>query len=1171
VALPPGSIWLDAQGAQNRVHFDRGIARYVSELLRALLALAPDAVRAVGLNASHPLTANLESVLGSDVAVLRSVRQGPPAPMPALYHAMSPFELDRSLDELWPEWARVPRVATVVTLFDVIPLVFEDHYLRDPVVRARYQARANLVRAADHVLAISAASAADATELLGVPPERITVIDAGVANVFVADADADAERAGEAHDALRARFPEIRDGFMLYVAGIDFRKNLERLIEAYGLMAPDLRARHQLVITCKALPEERAHLERVAAEAGLRPGELVVTGYVTDSELRVLYRLARLFVFASFYEGSGLPILEAMASDLPVAASNTSTSPEILGDLEATFDPFDPHDMARVLSETVVDDAVLARLRERSRGRVRGYTWEHVAERTLEGYERALARRGRRTALNGRPRLALVTPWPPERSGVADYTARLAGALAAHADVDIVVDGDVADHVEPAAPGARLVPYESHAWWARSLRVYDSVLYSMGNSSFHGWIYEAMKARPGVLVAHDVRLTGFYGWYAGRERPEDPAGRLMERIHAMYGDRVDWRRWRAAAPTPEEQEAFGLNMTHEVQEYAHAAIVHSRHAAEVLRLERTPDGEGPPVHVIPHAMPPVLPAGGERWADPLIVSFGVLSHVKGLRTLVEAFAQLAAERPEARLILAGYGEPGEVERWVALARELGVGDRVEVPGYVTAEQYDDLLAQARVAVQLRLTYNGEASGAVAHSLAAGLPTIVTDIGWFAELPRDAVVHVPPGVTAGRLAAEIGRVLGDERHAAALAAAGRRHAELTSFASVARRYIRAVLEPPRAREPEPELAPAPVTVVITTQDRCDRLLLTLEALERQTRRDFAVVVADDSSSDDTVDEVERLAHTPAWRGRLAQVRLEGGPHGAAAPRNAGARCAAPGTSLLLSLDADLLLAPDAIQVVADVHRRHPDAVVLGQVHWLEPLDVVEVAARLRHGGVPALVPLVPRGPARRVDGTIVGVDPRGASMFHPAAGVRPAPVEPESALSGLMGIPAAVYAELGGYDDSIEGYGYEDMEFGVRLAGAGVSAVAVSDLFGLHVWHAKHDWDALSLTNERNLDFVLRKHGPDATSDAWADWSVWWHYHAEREGTVARGEDGRLWAIDRGERVRLELPSEDWIERLGHAPGGVRAAAAEVLERLRVAGVAEELRLDRTALGPARAG
>src|SRR5262249_20573285 len=117
---------------------------------------------------------------------------------------------------------------------------------------------------------------------------------------------------------------------------------------------------------------------------------LVLTGFVSDRDLAALYRSCELFVFPSLYEGAGLPILEAMTCGAPVAASGISAMPELLGDVRATFDPSDPADIARCISEVLDDPAMLDALRERSRKRAALYTWERVAQRTIEGYERAM-------------------------------------------------------------------------------------------------------------------------------------------------------------------------------------------------------------------------------------------------------------------------------------------------------------------------------------------------------------------------------------------------------------------------------------------------------------------------------------------------------------------------------------------------------------------------------------------------------------------------------------------------------------------------------------------------------------------------------------------------------------------------------------------------------------
>ncbi len=150
-------------------------------------------------------------------------------------------------------------------------------------------------------------------------------------------------------------------------------------------------------------------------------------------------------------------------------------------------------------------------------------------------------------------------------------------------------------------------------------------------------------------------------------------------------------------------------------------------------------------------------------------------------------AQLAPDRPGVRLVFAGGADDAELSRWRALADELGVGDHVSLPGHVDAAEWHRLLAEADVAVQLRALSNGEASGAVVHCVAAGLPTIVTSGGWFAELP-DAVAKVPLDVTPAGVAAAIAAVVDDPDRSAAMTAGAQDHARSASFPAVAERYL-----------------------------------------------------------------------------------------------------------------------------------------------------------------------------------------------------------------------------------------------------------------------------------------------------------------------------------------------------------------------------------------------
>jgi glycosyltransferase involved in cell wall biosynthesis len=212
------------------------------------------------------------------------------------------------------------------------------------------------------------------------------VIDSGVSDRF----SSLVKTHEEAVSILRSELPKVRAGFLLYVGGVDYRKNLEGTIQAYAQLPASMRDAHQLVIACNLAQHLRFSLRIFAQRLGIESRNLLLTGFVSDPELAALYSACELFVFPSLYEGAGLPILEAMTCGAPVAASGTSAMPELLGDDEATFDPADPADIARAVREALETPGKLSALRERSARRVELYTWERVARRTLEGYERAL-------------------------------------------------------------------------------------------------------------------------------------------------------------------------------------------------------------------------------------------------------------------------------------------------------------------------------------------------------------------------------------------------------------------------------------------------------------------------------------------------------------------------------------------------------------------------------------------------------------------------------------------------------------------------------------------------------------------------------------------------------------------------------------------------------------
>jgi glycosyltransferase involved in cell wall biosynthesis len=306
-------------------------------------------------------------------------------------------------------------------------------------------------------------------------------------------------------------------------------------------------------------------------------------------------------------------------------------------------------------------------------------------------------------------KVAYYSPLPPSQSGIADYSALLLPELAKRIDVAV------------ARPGRFRRPPQG-----------DIALYHVGNDAeAHGWIVDALRKRPGVVVLHDfvlhhliVGLTFARGDAAGyleaMEREDGLVGRLL--AHAVLDNKL---------PPLWETRPEAFPLAGEVLDHATGLIVHSRY---VERRAHEAGFTGPIVR-IPHPawpVPPLAPAGVQ--GDPLYGCFGHLNESKRVAELVSAFARLRERRPGARLLLVG-------SLAVRLAR-LELPEGVEHRGYVPEEELWSLMAACDAIVSLRSPTMGETSGSAIRALSLGKPLVVSDVGWFAELPGDAVLKVP---------------------------------------------------------------------------------------------------------------------------------------------------------------------------------------------------------------------------------------------------------------------------------------------------------------------------------------------------------------------------------------------------------------------------------------------
>jgi glycosyltransferase involved in cell wall biosynthesis len=340
------------------------------------------------------------------------------------------------------------------------------------------------------------------------------------------------------------------------------------------------------------------------------------------------------------------------------------------------------------------------------------------------------------------------SPLPPARSGVADYSALLLPALRERLAVRVVGPRD-------RTPAAGLP------------------LYHLGNDpNGHGWILDRLAERRGVVVLHEVALHELFAVRTLGRRDSDGYLALVERECGLEAGRKAREALAGLRPPLWESSPLEYPLIRNVLERADAVVVHSSFAAAQVRSA----GYEGTVRVIPQPAPRPEVRDAPRNA-PVICSAGIVNWAKRVPQLLRAFALLKRSQQHARLVLAGPG-----------ARQLNLDDRLRELhlrrnrdvlelGYVPEERLSRVLAEATACVNLRRPTLGETSASVVRALALGRPTVVSDLGWFAELPDSVAVKIPPGgeLEIELLAAALERLISDEPLRDRLGAAAREYA------------------------------------------------------------------------------------------------------------------------------------------------------------------------------------------------------------------------------------------------------------------------------------------------------------------------------------------------------------------------------------------------------------
>lgn len=711
---------------------------------------------------------------------------------PDIVHVFSLFEgyIDNTVSSIK---AFESRLLTTVTLYDLIPLTNTKAHLTSPQHISWYFRKINSLRRADHLFAISEYSRSEAISLLQIPESTISVIGGAVDEVYQPILPTETLR-----QEVWGRHGINRPFLLSIHSGSDPNKNAAGLIQSYNMLPRELQNQYQLVLAGNISETERAKLLALYYFATFQTDNLVIVGRISDNDLIILYNTCSLYICPSFHEGFGLPPLEAMACGAPVIGSNCSAIPEVIGREDALFDPANPTNIKNKIEQVLLDPSFQNSLKEHAQKHAKRFSWGACAQRMLEFWEQVYSQHQRKNlkvlltnSIGGLPRLALITPMPPEHTGIADYSSELIPYLCRYYDITLIVDQEIVNDLWTQSS----VPIENTAWFEKNASLFDRIVYQVGNSPFHKHMFVLLQHFPGIVVLHDFFLSSLQHWMEYTGWKPHAMVQALYNTHGFYAlvelqkHGIDYVKLRYPCNGDVLTAATGL-------------IVHSEYVES--RIANWADNIGLTIRKVPQLRStPLISANVRSKArkslglleeDFLVISIGMIYPTKLNHLLLEAWlsSTLVAD-PRCHLVFVGELPGGDYgDKLAQLAESKNLGQRIIFTGFVDSELYIDYLSAADMAVQLRTDSRGETSRTVLDCLAFAIPLILNAHGTNFELPDGVAIKLSDNFTNEDLRQALERLWKEEDFRFELGRSGQKyirhyHAPI----SVAKQYYDAI--------------------------------------------------------------------------------------------------------------------------------------------------------------------------------------------------------------------------------------------------------------------------------------------------------------------------------------------------------------------------------------------
>ena len=392
-----------------------------------------------------------------------------------------------------------------------------------------------------------------------------------------------------------------------------------------------------------------------------------------------------------------------------------------------------------------------------------------------------------------KPRIAMVTPLPPEMTGIAEYVAILLPALSRYFDIDLYTSADLG---ALESLKARHVVRHFGELEANRDR-YDEVIYQFGNSPFHSHMVDLLDKVPGIVVLHDFYLSSML---AHMDLHEGHPGLFQQELLRSHGEDAQVALllkgpWETAKHYPASRRII---------ERAKGVLVHSEHAGE-MRDAFYPSLQQANWIKIPMPQQAVRStSAADRQAvrtrlgfsagDFVVISLGFLADTKLNDVLLDALSEprLSGD-PSLHVVFVGENDGGEYGR-LLLQKISGLPnhERISITGFVADDAYADYLAAADCAVQLRARSRGETSKAVHDCMSFGLPIVVNDYGAFHELPAETLIRIAAKPGGAELAEALLSLRNNPVRRAVLGMSAKQHMAAVHLAQhVAVEYERAI--------------------------------------------------------------------------------------------------------------------------------------------------------------------------------------------------------------------------------------------------------------------------------------------------------------------------------------------------------------------------------------------